>query len=705
MSESDLSSLLTPRSIAVVGASDAPGNLGGSAVRLLNKFGYSGEVWAVHPRGQDVAGRKCFTSAKNLPEAPEMVILAVSAERVADTIREYSEVGARAGVAWAGGFAEVGQEGRARQRRLESVCASTGFKLLGPNCLGVISPDLGLTATFASFLYEVDEMLAGNISMVGQSGGLVTSAMAMANQRGFGFRHAVSTGNEAVLTTADFIEAFATDPGTSVIAVYLEGVRFGERLIPALEAARRADKPVIALKGGSTPASAQAAAAHTGALAVEARVWEAVLAEQCAIQVQSLEELLDMAMTLSGKHGKALAKGPNMAIVTFGGGSGVLSADQCAQAGLAVPELTQHTREALKPQVPEAASTRNPIDLTPETFLKPKWLANFPQALDLIAADEMIDGVLIQFGAQAVKGMEVAEALADFVNRSLKQVVVSWPLAPKPVPEFLKEKRIHAHDEYARGIRVAAHLMRYAERIEARSHDSSVQALDFDWKAHIPPAAAGVVVSEDECHKLLTAVGLPTARGERTHSRDEAVQAAARIGYPVALKAISPEITHRAANGMILLDLSTEQAVGDGFNMISERSAVLGAQLVGVYVERMESPGDEFLVSALRDPTFGIVVTCGAGGVLTELISDVSIECAPFDLNVASRMLKELRVVKRILNRNPNRDLGPLAEFVSRFSRLAASAPWSRFVFEVNPIRLIHERVVAIDGLLIIEEP
>lgn len=705
MSESPLAGLLAPRSIAVVGASDAPGNLGGSAVRLLNKFGYAGEVWPVHPRGQDVAGRKCFTSAKGLPGVPDLTILAVSAERVTDTIIEYAEIGSRTGIAWAGGFAEVGQEGRARQRRLESVCAATGFRLLGPNCLGVISPSSGLTATFASILHEADEMLAGNISMVGQSGGLVTSAMALANQQGFGFRHAVSTGNEAVLTAADFIEAFAADRGTSVIAVYVEGVRFGERLVPALEAARRAGKPVIALKGGSTPASAQAAAAHTGALAGEARVWEAVLAEQCVIQVRSLEELLDVAMTLSGEHGAELAHTPNAAIVTFGGGSGVLSADQAAQAGLAIPELTPGTRETIKPLVPAAASTRNPVDLTPETFLKPNWLENFPRVLDLIAGDQAVDSILIQFGAQAVKGMEVAEALAAFVKRSLKPVVVSWPLAPSPVPEFLREQRIHVHDEYARGIRVAAHLVRYAERVEARRHEGSVQALDFDWKAHVRPAARGLVVSEDECHKLLAAAGLPTARGERVHSRAEAVRAAARIGYPLALKAISPDITHRAANGVVLLDVSTEEAVGDGFDLISERSAALGAQLDGVYVEGMEPRGEEFLVSALRDPTFGVVVSCGAGGVLTEVISDVSIERAPFDINVATRMLKELRVMKRILSHNPDRDPGPLAEFVSRFSQLAASAPWSGFVLEVNPVSWINERVVAIDGLLIIEEP
>lgn len=705
MSATDLAGLLAPRSISVVGASDAPGNLGGSAVRLLNKFGYSGEVWPVHPRGQEIAGRKCFTSASELPHTPDLTIFAVGAERVANTIAEYAEVGARAGIVWAGGFAEVGEEGRRRQRELESICEDTDFKLLGPNCLGVISPSSGLTATFASFLYEVDEMLPGNISMVGQSGGLVTSAMAVANRHGFGFRHAVSTGNEAVLTAADFIEAFAEDPGTSVIAVYLEGVRFGERLIPALEAARHAGKPVIVLKGGSTPASAKAAAAHTGALAGEARVWEAVLAEQCVIQVRSLEELLDVAMTLSGEHGAELAKGPNMAIVTFGGGSGVLSADQAAQAGLGVPELTDESQSTIRPLVPAGASPRNPIDLTPETFLKPNWLESFPQVLDLIAGDRAVDGVLIQFGAQAVKGMEVAQALSDFVKHSLKPVVVSWPLAPAPVPEFLRGQRIHVHHEYARAIRVAAHLVRYAQRVETRSHDTVVEPMPFDWAAHVPAARAGQVISEDECHRLLAAAGLPTARGERSHSRDEAVAAAGRIGYPVVLKAISPEITHRAANGVVLLNLETEQAVGDAFDLISERASALGAHLDGVYVEGMEPSGDEILVSALRDPTFGVVVSCGAGGVLTEVISDVILERAPFDVGAATRMLKQLRVIERLLSRDPERDLTPLAEFVSRFSQLAASAPWSRFVIEVNPVSWIEQRVVAIDGLLIIEEP
>jgi acetyltransferase len=354
--------------------------------------------------------------------------------------------------------------------------------------------------------------------------------------------------------------------------------------------------------------------------------------------------------------------------------------------------------------VPVAASPRNPIDLTPETFLKPDWLENFPHVLDLIAADEAIDGTLIQFGAQAVKGMEVAEVLAAFVKRSPKPIVVSWPLAPPPVPAYLREQRIHAHDEYARGIRVAAHLVRYAERVRERSHQANVQALDFDWTAQVPDATAGLVVSEDECHRLLAAAGLPTARGMRTHTREEAVAAAQQINHPVVLKAISRDITHRHANGVVLLNLETDQAVGDAFDLISERAGALGAKLDGVYVEAMEPPGDEILVSALRDSTFGVIVSCGAGGVLTEVIGDVILERGPFDVDVAARMLQKLRVVERILLREPERDLTPLAQFVSRFSQFAASVPWSRFVLEVNPVNWTPQQVAALDGLLIIEE-
>ncbi len=294
----DVGPLLAPASVAVIGAGSSSTNLGGTAVRLLRKFGYPGAVWPVHPRDKEVAGLPCFASVAELPGVPDLVIFAVAAARIRASVEECAALGARHGVVWAGGFAEVGGDGVELQRELERTCRETGFSILGPNCLGVIDTYLPLTATFASFLTEADSLIQGGISAVGQSGGLMTMAQALVQQRGFGFRYTVSVGNEAVIGAADFLHAFVADPQTRVIAAYLEGTNQGEAMLAALAEARDAGKPVVVLKGGATAASAQAAAAHTGALAGEDRVWRAVLRDY-AVQVSRLRSsLMSAAISL-----------------------------------------------------------------------------------------------------------------------------------------------------------------------------------------------------------------------------------------------------------------------------------------------------------------------------------------------------------------------------------------------------------------------
>jgi acetate---CoA ligase (ADP-forming) len=296
----DVSRLLAPRSVAVIGASDSPGNVGGATVRFFGKFASPCAVYPVN-RGRDsVAGLRCYPSVADLPHPADLAILAVPAAAVAGLVRECVAAGITAGIVWAGGFVEGGDAGMARQQELAAICRETGFAMLGPNCIGIIDTHTPVTASFASMMLGFDRFLAGNISMVSQSGGLATMGQAMAQLEGYGFRYMVSTGNEAVLDVADFVYALAADAATKVIAIYLEGARDGEKLRRALLAARAARKPVIVLKAGATQASAVAAAAHTGALVGEGRVWDAVLRDCAAIQVASLEELLDVAMQLSG---------------------------------------------------------------------------------------------------------------------------------------------------------------------------------------------------------------------------------------------------------------------------------------------------------------------------------------------------------------------------------------------------------------------
>jgi acyl-CoA synthetase (NDP forming) len=693
---------LEPRSVAVIGASDAPGNLGGTAVRLLRKFGYPGAVYPVHPRHREIGGLKAFSAIGDVEDEVELAIVAVAAERVVPLLEECADAGIRHGIVWAGGFAEVGGAGAVRQHELEAVCAARGFFVLGPNCLGVINTSLPLTATFASFLVEAEELVSGDISIVGQSGGLITMAQALAQRRGFGFRYIVSSGNESLVEAADFILAYVDDPGTRVIAAYLEGARDGEKLLEALRAARRAGKPVVVLKGGSTTAAAEAAAAHTAAFAGEARVWNAVLRDH-AIPVSSLEELLDVCLQLSGTGGQVLPTGRRAAIVTFGGGSGVLAVDQCVEAGLSVLPLAAATRSKLAPLAPPTASTANPVDLTPVTFNAPEWLAKFPSVLEVLAADEDVDAVLLQCGPMARGATAIVEAIADFAERSTTQVCLAWPLAPAGIPELLRKRRMHVFDEYARAIRTVGKLASYREA-EPPPREREADLPVLDWTTIVPGPAPGEIAPEHRCRELLAAAGVPVAAGRLGTSTEEAVRIAKEVGWPVALKAAASGVTHRAAAGLVVLDVGSDDQARRAFGELRARAKERGYALEGIYVQHME-PGVEVLVSAFRDPTFGVVVTCGAGGVVTEALDDVALDLAPVTEERAHRLLLRVRTITGLERADPTLDPGPLAALVSRFSRVAATAPWRRFVIELNPVKWSSEGAVAVDALLVIDEP
>ncbi len=351
--------------------------------------------------------------------------------------------------------------------------------------------------------------------------------------------------------------------------------------------------------------------------------------------------------------------------------------------------------------VPDTASTKNPIDLTPVTFTQPQYLKQFPAALDTIASDPGIDAILMQCGPMAHGGLDVASALVDFARRSPKTFCLGWPLAPAGVPEYLGEQDMHVFGEYARAIDVVAKLAAYREEQLLASASSTPAAArsDIDWAGLVPGARPGVVITENECHRILSSVGVPVAAGMLATTEAEAITAAVAVGWPVAVKGISSSVTHRAKAGLIALDLNDGEELGAAFRALEARAAAHGVELDGVYVQHMETEGQELLVSAFRDPSFGVFVSCGAGGVLTELIDDVALAPAPLNLAQATRLLHRLRSIPA------GAQLDAAAAFIASFSEIADSVPWSRFVIELNPVKWTDSRAVAVDGLLIVEQP
>ena len=565
----------------------------------------------------------------------------------------------------------------------------------------MINATVPVPATFSTALLEMESLRPGPISMVSQSGGIGTTVFSQVQQAGFGFRHMISSGNEAVVGFADYLYALVRDEGTRIIAGYLEGTADGDKLVAAFEEARARGKPVVLIKAGATGASARAAQAHTGALVGEDRVVDAVLREMGVIRVFSMEELVDEVLLLVGTGGRRPA-GRGVGVVTFGGGNGVLAADQSAAVGLVTPALGAACLDRLRPLLVSVATAANPLDLTPTTAFRAESLALLSQVLDEVGAEPEIHSLLFIVGSLAARGAEIAEVIAGFAARSPKPVCVSWPSPPLGIPEWLAARGIYSFLDPARGIRALARLASGLE--EPRPGRAAVDPAAFDWAAHVPAGTGPRVVPEDRCHRLLAAAGLPVAAGRLAVDPADAVATAQTLGFPVVLKGISPRVTHRAAAGLLAVDVRDREEAAAACRRLEERARHLGIALDGMYVQAMHRGGTELLLAAFRDPMFGVMVSCGSGGGLTELIDDVVTARAPFDPARAASLLARLRIRRFAVDPDGPLPIEPVVDVLVRFSELASTAPWARFVLEVNPLKWTRAGAVAVDGLLIIED-
>lgn len=697
-----LTPLIAPRSIAVIGASDREGNLGGRAVGFLRKFGYRGAVWPVNATRATVGGLPCFASVRTLPQTPDLALVAVPADAVLEVAAECADAGVPSAIAWAGGFAETGAEGAARQRELTALCRARGLKLCGPNCIGVINTGLGMTASFSTMLHDNAVLTPGTLSMVSQSGGLAVMAHARAQAFGLGFRVTASVGNEAVLGIADFVHALVDDDGTRVIAVYAEGLSDPDAFVGALAAARAREKPVIVLKGGTTEAAGRAALAHTGRLAGSDRTFDAICREFAVLRVHSVEELLDVGLTLGALRRDQLPAGNRVLVSSFGGGSGVVCTDQCERAGLAVPTLAAPTQALLAPLVTPLSSVANPIDFTPGMMTAPKHRGNMGAALAALAAAPDADAWLFL----AAGFDRLAPELADHYDRvrreTAKPMLLTWQAMPAGIPEALAARGIYVFDEHGRAVRALRHLVDYAAALRSRLRRLPAPP-PFAWDAHAGDGTGPRVIPEHRVAALLAAAGLPVAPGRCATSAEDARRAARAVGLPVAMKALSPAITHRAAVGLVALDVDSEDAAAAVEQRFRARAAELAVDLDGVWVQHMFAGDREFLVTAFADAEFGVLVGVGIGGGATELVDDVVFARAPIAADGARDLIGQLRTLRRLPSYLTATQQRMAADFVARFSALAATAPWLRFTLEVNPVKLGRDAAAAVDGLLIIE--
>jgi acetyltransferase len=686
--------LLRPRSIAVIGASRREGTIGNKLFRNLLYQSFNGVVYPVNPNAEVVASVRAYPSVLDIAGEVELGVVVVPAEAVCPVVQQCGRKGVRGIVVISAGFAETGQEGMARQNELLEIIRNYGMRLVGPNCMGIINtdPQVNMNATFSSVFPP-----SGRIAFGTQSGALGLAILEYAKSLNIGLSTFVSIGNRADVSSNDLLQYWREDPATDVILLYLES--FGNpRKFAHIARDTTAIKPVIAVKSGRTPAGSRAAMSHTGALATTDVASEALFRQAGIIRVDTLEELFDVASLLSHQP---LPQGRRVAVLTNGGGPGILTADACATQGLELPTLSDSTLAELKNFLPRGASLSNPIDMTAGATAE-----QYRRALELLAEDKNIDIVIVIFIPPIV-------TLPEAVARAIRETAAQFRKQGKTlVASFMGS---HG-DPVELGSQESGYVPSF--RFPESTAIALARACDYsDWlrrpKGMIPKLEninkkKGSRIIESALHRsaerplwlgsasvtgLLDSYGIRVARSKSARTAKGAAKIAKKIGFPVALKVLSDSITHKTEVGGVILDLHSQREVEEAFSRIRERLVSLGREkeMQGVVVQEMISRGVEVIVGVTQDPSFGPLILFGAGGIYAELLRDVTFRIHPLtdiDAQEMIRSVKAYQLLKGWRGGEPS-DIEALEELLLRTSAMVEDLPQIAEL-DLNPVKVLE---------------
>ena len=693
----ELQALLSPRTIAILGASADLNKVNGRTLRFLQEKGYSGRIYPVNPKYETIAGLRCYPGIAALPEAPDLAVIAVPAAQVLASVRELVQRGARTAVIFSSGFAEMGEAGRQLEREVAAAARVGGLRLCGPNCLGLINAFDNVIATFGQFAEGATP--PGPVGFVTQSGAFGTAIAALARRRALGLGYFINTGNECDVDFVQMMRAVLDDDRIRVGAGYLEGVRDGTGLRTLGEHALGLGKPLALTKVGRTAAGAKAAASHTGALAGADSVFDGVIRCLGITRARNEEHMLDIVEVLGACK---LPAGRGVGIVTQSGGAGVLMADRAEEMGLQVAELEVQTRAALSKVIPGFGTTGNPVDVTGQFVADPRLLFDSvrivmddPQVHVGIVWLQLMDGHVDRL-------IQIFLKIKEIVN---KPWVVCWVAAPDDALAKLRAAGIPVLRGAEPAVDAVAALVSYAEARRNWLSDAPARAaLQLPKPAF--PAAAGAV-SSIEGQVLLQSFGVPTAAAKLATSADAAVAAAQTLGYPVVLKIESPDIPHKTEAKGVALNVADDAAVRSAYTALiaNAKQYKADAHIAGVLVQTMAKGAVELVIGLKRDPTFGPVVMVGLGGVLIEVFKDVVFRAAPVTEAEALRMLGELKskVILDGVRGKPPVNKAALAQMISAVSRFGAAAGSRLAELDLNPVLAGPQGAIAVDWLMVLD--
>jgi acyl-CoA synthetase (NDP forming) len=691
MGFSGLSPLLSPGSVAVVGASLDPTRIGGRPIAYMLSRGYAGAIYPVNPNRAEIQGLQAYPDIASLPATPDVAIVAVPATQVVATIAALGAKGVKAAIVFSAGFAETGAAGAVLQDRMVNMARAHGMRVLGPNCLGLFNDRIGFYGIFSASL-ETGYPPPGRIGIVSQSGAYGTHIFTIARQRRIGTPICVATGNEADVAVGEVIGWMVEDEGTDVIAIYAEGIRQSGSFISALAAARAARKPVIVMKVGRSVLGAASAQSHTAAIAGDDAVTSAVLAEFGALRARTTEEMLDFAHLATRR---IYPVRNTLGMVTVSGGAGVLVSDAAEALGLPMPPMPVDTQKRLVALLPYAAA-HNPVDCTAQALNDISLVGTFTEAMVQDGGYGSVLAFFTQTGGAA--------SIAPGLRRELGAVQARHPdrlyvLSVLAAPDLV--------DQYeADGWSVFEDPTRSVNAIEAmgRLGDSYAEP------PGLPPpeveAAALPAASPDEAgaKQILAAAGIHSAPEQACADVETAVAAAEAIGYPVVLKILSPDIVHKSEIGGVILNVNNPEAVRDGFARLMSRAAekAPNARIQGVLVAKQLQGGVECILGVHQDPVFGPVAMVGLGGIFVEIMRDVAVRRCPFGPDVAETMIRSLRGAPLLLGARgqPPADIGALAQMLSRLSAFAHEVGPRLQAIDLNPVLAMADGAYALDAVV-----
>ena len=684
-----------PRSIAVIGASRESGKVGHSVLKNLIDAGFQGKIVPVNPNADKILGLKAYPTIRKV----DLAVIVVPANIVPSVLEDSARAGVRASIIISAGFRESGARGAILEAQIRGIAKKHNTRIIGPNCLGIISTGANMNASFAS-----EYPSNGSISLISQSGAICTAFLDWAASESLGFDKLVSVGNKADVTEAELLKYIARDPATRVVALYVEGIDNGREFMQVAKEVSRLT-PLIALKAGRTDRGARAASSHTGALAGSDAAYDAAFEQSGIMRVSSIDELFDAAKAFSRC---SIPKSPGMAIITNAGGLGVLASDAAAEHKVPLANFTAETIEALRGELTQESNIYNPVDILGDA--KPRRYVN---TLKTVLADQNVGLVIVLLTPQA---MTEPEETADLLNELSLQ-------ASKPIfTSFVGGKELSkSRDKLKRGktanftspetaVRAASNLIKFreiatSEETESMPLGGSGQKREALLQIQAVQAEGRTSLTEEEGRNVLRAYGIKTPKERIVTSRDKVIHAARAIGYPIALKVNSPDISHKTDVGGVITDINTDKAAKNAFDQIyaNINKRIPQAKIEGVTVQEMVH-GVEVIIGVTCDPQFGPFITFGLGGVYVEVLKDVSHRLAPITLAEAKQMIAEVKSYPILLGTRGRKalDIDAVAHTILCVSRISQDFKEIQEI-EINPLVVQEEGCIAVDALVVVD--